>query len=197
MIGLLQRRRAMMEQAQGSVLPEGYTQLNYIENTNNASFLIRQSVPFRYETEFAPDLTNVSGQYACIFGTNSSYQAAFVSNGKAHIGNATSANIFYANGVKAKVSGQVTSSSSTTTYIVDGVDTGLRRSSTTVVWYFFSGGNSYEARGKMYGFKMWDTNDELVHHFIPCKDPNDVCGMYDIIGETFYSSLTSHPFIGG
>ena len=196
-MNLLQRRREMMVQKQGGVLPEGYTQLNYIENTNNARFSIRFYLPFRYETEFAPDLANVGGQYACIFGVNSSYQAAFVSNGKAYIGNATSAGVFYANGVKAKVSGQVTSSSSTTTYIVDGEDTGLRRPSNSSIWYFFAGGTSYPARGKMYGFKMWNANDALIHHLIPCKDPNDVYGMYDIIGETFYGSETSHPFIGG
>lgn len=197
MIGLLQRRREMMGQKQGGGLPEGYTQLNYIENTNNARFSIIQELPFRYETEFAPDLTNVSGQYACIFGRDSHYQAAFTSTGKAQIGNASSANIVYSNGIKAKVSGQVTSSSSTTTYFVDGVDTGLRRSSTTSGWSVFSSGTWFPARGKMYGFKMWNANDALIHHLIPCKDPNDVCGMYDIIGETFYSSETSHPFIGG
>lgn len=183
-----------------SILPQGYTQLNYIENNGAtaAMFSITAAVTFSFELEFAPKLANIS-QYACMFGQNGKFQAAFTSQGKANIGNATSTDVFFSEDVKAKVTGTVASTSTSSKFYVDGVDTGLRRGSTGNVWCLFAATTmpQFPAKGKMYSFKLWNNDDELVMNLIPCIDPNNVYGMYDIINDVFYSSITSTPFTGG
>lgn len=49
---------------------------------------------------------------------------------------------------------------------------------------------------KIYSSKIYE-NDELIQHLIPCTNENGVVGMYDVIGQKFYSSLTSDSFIYG
>ena len=45
-----------------SILPQGYTALEYIENTDQAMFTIPVFPPFSVEIDFAPNL-NFSFQY--------------------------------------------------------------------------------------------------------------------------------------
>lgn len=183
-----------------SILPSGYTQLNYIENQRGKTsrFFVSQSVDFRVAFEFAPNLLSISGTYSCMFGANSNFQAAFQPTGKAYIGNAASSAVFFATDVKALVECDITKNASTANYYVDGVDTGIRRASSASTWCFFAATTTgqFPAGGKMYSFKMWNNNDELIMNLIPCKDTNNVCGMYDIVNNVFYSSTSSDPFTG-
>jgi hypothetical protein len=55
----------------------------------------------------------------------------------------------------------------------------------------------YRFRGRMYYAKMYDANNALVHHFVPCKNGSNVVGMYDLVGETFVSSATSSELSAG
>lgn len=182
------------------ILPSGYTQLNYIENQSgkNSCFSVSQSLGFRVAFEFAPNLQSM-GIYSCMFGANRNFQAAFQSTGKAYMGNAASNGVFFIDGVKAAVECGISTTSTSSYYYVDNADTGLRRGSTATTWYFFAATETgqFPARGKMYSFKMWNSNNELIMNLIPCKDPNNICGMYDIVNNVFYSSTTSDPFIGG
>ena len=204
-MNLLERRRAMMVQGGGgSILPSGYTQLDYIENTSNAFiFLPPISSGTKIETYFAPDLNNIPRTYGCICGVDSNLQIAFLPAGKANVGNATSLNVFYTNGVKAKVNATFDASSSNSAYIVNDVNTNLHRAYTSTYKFAVFGASSnntsatYIARGKMYSFKMWNSSDVLIHDLIPCTDPNNIYGMYDIVGEIFYSSENSDTFSGG
>lgn len=49
---------------------------------------------------------------------------------------------------------------------------------------------------RLYSLKMW-TNGVLVRDFIPVKNNEGVCGLYDQVENKFYSSLTDSPFISG
>lgn len=52
---------------------------------------------------------------------------------------------------------------------------------------------------KMYYFKIYDLNDDLVMDLVPAQQrssPNKY-GMYDTIGETFYGTQNSYDFTGG
>lgn len=199
-MNLLQRRRELLKMV-GGLLPPGYTHLNYIENDvgKGARFSISQSLGFRVEFEFAPNLQSVVSGYSCMFGLNGNFQAAYRANGKADIGNATSSGVFFGDGVKAKVQCQITNTHSTTYYHVNGVNTGLARASSASTWVFFAGTTAgvYAARGKMYSFKMWNLDDTLLMNLLPCRNPSNVCGMYDIVNNIFYGSTSNDQFIGG
>ena len=189
------RRRAMM--GGKSILPQGYTELEYIENTDKAMLAIPVSTPFSVEIDFAPNF-NFSYEYAVVFGTNSRFQAGFKQDGTAYIGNQGSTSVFFRDGVKSKITATVTTNATTTSYYVDGVNTGLtRNSSHSSEWYLFAAemGGTYPAKGKMYSFRLWK-DGELIFDLKPCISPSDVYGMYDIINNVFYGSITSTPFTG-
>lgn len=61
-------------------------------------------------------------------------------------------------------------------------------------------GNEYVGgiymNGKMFSFKIYD-NGTLVRDFIPCIDPNNIVGAYDIVNGQFYTSASSYQFVAG
>ena len=54
----------------------------------------------------------------------------------------------------------------------------------------------YESKMKLYACKMWYKN-ELVRDFIPCKNQNNICGLYDLVEGKFYRSANNIDFEGG
>lgn len=198
------RRRTMMGKSGGGILPSGYTQLSYIENTSGAVFqLPLMTDPSVVEIVFAPDVSSApstAGNYSCIFGSNNNLQLAYQNTGKAYVGNGSASdNVFFADGVKAKVEACFTRTLNNAYYKVDDVDTGRKRAyNVSDAPYVFSGlKNFYYAYGKMYSLKMWNGDNVLVHDLIPCIDPNNVYGMYDIVGGMFYSSINSFAAFTG
>ena len=60
----------------------------------------------------------------------------------------------------------------------------------------YSSSASEYARGKLYSAKIYDGNT-LVRNFIPCKNPSEVVGMYDLVNSKFYGNSGSGSFIAG
>ncbi len=61
-----------------------------------------------------------------------------------------------------------------------------------------SGGGSNECfRGKLFDFKMYD-NGTLIRDLVPCKrDSDSKYGAYDVVNDVFYSSANSVALTGG
>lgn len=51
-------------------------------------------------------------------------------------------------------------------------------------------------KGKMYSFKVYE-NNELGLELVPCINPNGVVGMYDVVGRNFFGSFWTGDFIAG
>jgi len=53
-------------------------------------------------------------------------------------------------------------------------------------------------RGRMYEMQI-TLNNTLVRHFVPCKrDSDDIVGLYDIVNDVFYSSVNGvYNFVAG
>jgi hypothetical protein len=49
---------------------------------------------------------------------------------------------------------------------------------------------------KLYYFKLF-VEGVLVRDLIPCKDNNNVVGMYDVVNNTFYTSPNGAAFVAG
>ena len=54
----------------------------------------------------------------------------------------------------------------------------------------------YGMFGKIFSCQIYD-DGTLVANFVPCIDPNNVVGMYDIVGGVFYSSSNGNSFVAG
>ena len=52
------------------------------------------------------------------------------------------------------------------------------------------------ASGYLYYFRLW-VEGTLVRDLIPCKDTNNVVGMYDIVNHVFYTSPNGAAFVAG
>lgn len=52
------------------------------------------------------------------------------------------------------------------------------------------------AEAKIYYFKLF-VSGTLVRDLVPCKNSNDVIGMYDLVNNTFYTSPNNVAFVGG
>ena len=59
-----------------------------------------------------------------------------------------------------------------------------------------TGIDSRKAPGRLYGCKIYD-DGRLIRNFIPCKTAAGVVGLYDTIGEKFYSNAGSGSFTAG
>lgn len=49
---------------------------------------------------------------------------------------------------------------------------------------------------KMYSCKIYD-NGTIVRDFVPCKNANNVYGLYDLVNREFYTNAGSGSFTGG
>ena len=85
---------------------------------------------------------------------------------------------------------------------LDGVEqswqlTAGNTSSASNNFYLFAfGGGITNTTYYFHGY-MFDSNNNLLRHFIPCIDPNDVVGLYDFVTDTFYHSGSGTELIAG
>ena len=64
----------------------------------------------------------------------------------------------------------------------------------------WSGTSTVDSRrftGNIYEWKILDGNGDLRFNGVPCTNPNNVFGFYDVIGEAFYQSISGTDFTGG
>lgn len=71
----------------------------------------------------------------------------------------------------------------------------------TVTAYLFringSSGDSKLGKIKLYECKLYDSSDNLIRDYVPCKRISDnEAGLYDFVSSTFYPSTTT-SFVGG
>ena len=54
----------------------------------------------------------------------------------------------------------------------------------------------YGGQAKLWYFKI-KKGSNIVRDFLPCKNPDGVVGLYDLIGREFYGNAGSGAFIPG
>lgn len=57
-------------------------------------------------------------------------------------------------------------------------------------------GSSKGFKGRIYYFSIGTTDGEFIREMIPCINPDGLVGMYDVIGQSFYNSI-SNAFTAG
>ena len=90
----------------------------------------------------------------------------------------------------------------TNTITIDGTNIALGAAtfSTSVPMYMFA----YNSNGtatpsgamRIYSCKIYD-NGMLIRDYVPCKNANNIVGMYDKVNRKFYVNLGTGSFIAG
>ena len=55
----------------------------------------------------------------------------------------------------------------------------------------------FDGYGKCWYLKIYDHNKVLLRDLVPCKNSNNIVGMYDIVNDVFYTNAGTDNFIGG
>lgn len=191
-------------------LPQGYTEVEYIENKNMAYI----------NTGFKPNQdTRMYMNMQMVAATSG---GRYISAGGAWNTTNTIAFDYESNTLHVKyamVKGWTTYNSVTMDYdpheydfnknefYVDGTLVGstsytaFQCSYNLAIFAFLSNGtqgsSGEQLQGKMYWFKLYD-DGTLIRDFVPCKNSSNVYGAYDLVNDVFYPSANaSYAFTGG
>lgn len=195
MNAVLEHRKRLMEM--GGLLPSGYTKLTWLTNSGGSWFNsgVRRSTATSQIIDIECDIIITSnsstgymgGDNGTYFGiSNLKWSNSGLSQGDIMLGQAYHV-LMYRESVNTQL-----------LYVDDTlVSTNSRTLSAAADIYIFNimTSSAYQIKGSLGRTKIFKAR-ELVRDFIPCIDPNNVYGMYDIINGQFYSSMTSTPFTG-
>lgn len=194
-------------------VPDGYTQLKWLKSSGTQA--INTGVAPTLETQLSVQgfLLEGNGAYYPMAGcTNPAISLnapnGYANNGYYSFGNVTDKNIsqpwpsdsipvYTISKTKAEytVEGFTTTKSATLNATTMSGDSGTR------IFLFARGkaAGDFERMNKcqMYRAKIWD-NGTLIRDFVPAmRNSDEVLGMYDIVGNSFYTNAGTGVFTGG
>ena len=195
-------------------LPDGYTELEYIESTGTQWIdnIIKPNQKYSFEIKYKHTVSTGYQTLFAVYDGGNGYSYGFM-EGSADRGNyaySGNSNTFtlsydtstiytlYYDGINKKVYRNETE-------IVDFSDTTGFSGTTGVAPRLFnmingehhSNSFNYPFKGYAYGFKVYDDNNNLVRNLIPAKNASGVVGMYDLVRGQFYENAGTGEFIGG
>ena len=194
-------------------LPAGYTQLEYISSTNGGhqyidlDIKLYQVLNTQYDIAMKFNMSTTQGErQATMFSNqdpnNSPWPGVFIrrENNKnriqcRYIGGTEKDNYFATLGTIVELPVQ-TPPNKNVTNIYNNGKTHLYGAS---LFCGFSDTNNSPQRycnAQLYYFKLF-VEGTLVRDLIPCKDSNNVVGMYDVVNNTFYTSPNGAAFVAG
>ena len=185
----------------GSPLPDGYTQLEYIQSSGsqyiNTGFKPNQDTKISITVDFP-----LSGT-AWLYGGRTSAGSnslGFLCEGGNHYRFDYASSI---NELATKPTGKFTIDSDKNKCYINGelVFTATYTTFTSPVnMYIFNNNNNGSLSGgssaKLYNCSIYD-NGVLIRSFIPCKNASGTVGLYDSVNNQFYQNAGSGTFIAG
>ena len=196
-----------------SILPSGYTQVDYIEG-HRAEYIdtgFKATPKTRVEATF--QFTQVTPTQQRIFGNAFSETDGLVFttyiNGSGNFawacrndtGNWTSTEITADTNKHTFIVDSLNNSVSIDNYNATITSTRTNNSVTTILLFVHRYNNVVDENSKsylkMYSTKIYD-NDVLVRNFIPCyRNSDNVVGLYDIVNNVFYTNQGTGAFTYG
>ena len=182
--------------AYGSGLPEGYTQLEYIQSTGTQYINTGIRGPTRWLGS-AQATADTTKSQVILLGNQGGYTGTFVGS----VANQnkwttwrsddtdypiTSAQVFDLTWTNIGVSGTIGNTAISHNYETNGL---------AGTWKICSSNSMYPSAFKLYYFKAYQ-NDDMVRNFVPAKHDN-VVGMYDTVSGQFFTNAGTGVFIAG
>lgn len=165
-------------------LPSTYRKLEYIQSSGKQ--YIDTGVVVKDITEIQVDFQAVT-----ILSGENQYASSWVDNSN-HIQIGINGNTFMDSG------GVTYSQTSSVTARTQAV--GVPLGAVNLHLYLFaqseSTGALHYSSGRIFSCQI-TTADGLVRNFVPCKNPDGVIGMYDVVNDKFYQNSGSDTFIAG
>lgn len=192
-----------------SVLPSGYTEVEYIQSSGTQYVDTGVSVPEGCRIKCKMAFTSLSSTLSIVFGSHdaaSPYYRNFLAAtsstwelgayGTADFGSPIT-NTVYEIDANTK-SGEIGCSVNGNAYTIDqSIAPSTQRSALSV--YLFAlhyADGLFPAKMKAWWYKMYVGNS-LVRDFIPCKSPSGAVGLYDTVNGTFYGNSGTGAFTAG
>ena len=193
-------------------LPAGYTELEYISSSSGGNQYIDLGVKL-YETlntdydiamkfNIASGNANQAAIFACQDSDNDPWPGTFVrvnsSSGKVigrYTGGTAKDNTLGNIGTDIELPVQTPPNKNVTNLN----NNNSTHQYGTSLFCAFVGGTNTPARycnAKLYYFKLF-VEGALVRDLIPCKNSNNVVGMYDVVNNVFYTSPNGNAFVAG
>ena len=185
-----------------SRLPQGYTEVEYIENTgtsyiNTGVYLYdTTTTSYKIEAKISSSWYNSEFEYLIATeGTSSPYNGVELRwNTHYQSGNELQCESVPNNVVYSNIDNGDGTSAVTITCSATQATNNVPLSLFCGIW---TSGPWRNGKGKFYTFKV-TKNDTLVRDLVPAKrDSDDKYGMYDLITDTFYVSPNNVDFSGG
>ena len=185
----------------GPLLPDGYTQLEYIQSSGsqyiNTGFKPNQDTKISITVDFP--LSRTTWLYGGRTSAGSNSLGFLCEDGSRY-------RFDYASSVNAltvKPTGKFTIDSDKNKCYINGelVFTATYKTFTSPVnMYIFNNNNNGSLSGgssaKLYNCSIYD-NGVLIRSFIPCKNASGTVGLYDSVNNQFYQNAGSGTFIAG
>ena len=181
----------------GSRLPDGYTEVAYIESNGRQHIWTGWTVTAATRVICDFQLTTIPTDASILFRT-SSYGFGYSSTGAFRSwGGATAT---FASSIS--VTDRHYLDKQPTVCILDDTELPLtahvdQTTELPLFGYSTNGSSvSNQISAKLYYFQIYDA-DVLVRDFVPCKNSNGVVGLYDLVSNAFYQNAGSGVFTAG
>lgn len=191
-----------------SLLPSGYTQYDYLERGNNNAY-INTGLYANSNTEMELDFmvldmnggTGKSMAGTVVANANFAFRFVAVDSYVCSYGN-QNAGVLYSPTLKELNRRYLYRVNKNGFYINNSLmksftDIEFANEGTNTIFLFQSRNSGSDNALRVYGFKLKE-NGVLTANYIPCKrDSDGVCGMYDLVSNTFKPSSNSYQFTCG
>lgn len=189
-----------------TALPEGYTQKNYIQHSSSGQLPLEAYKPKK------TDIIVADMEVPSIEGTSSGIQVGIIAvfsytsySGAVGMYSYTGLTTLYArqnktstavalNGLdelKARCKVKIDMTGNKITVGTQVNDVTAISIPTANQYYLLFGENissSVWAKTKIYGIKIYNSNEELVSNYIPCLNPSNRAGLFETVSKTFKNS---------
>ena len=189
----------------GSKLPEGYTELAWIESTGTQ--YIDTGFKPNNNTRVLASVANflTTDKSTSVFGTRASSSSTdsfvlMVSSGGIYRSDYGSSKVSFASDVSFDGNIEIDKNKAVTS--MNGVSvTGEKNTFSATYNLYLCGTNtggslSHGFKGKLYSCKIYD-NGALVRNFVPCINPNGEVGLYDLVTAGFFGNSGTGSFVAG
>ncbi len=190
-----------------SRLPDGYTEVEYIQSNNLCQIDTNYKVVFN-KTRIVMDIEQIGEQSSSAF----IFQAAASGSYQCYIGRSSDTRWFYKFGTSASVYMDldivdkrviIDCDFTKSTLFIDGHNYSIYKGSQTTgifSWFRRSPGTySPSMLAKMYSAQIYDVG-VLLFDFVPCINPGGAVGLYELVNGKFYTdagqgTLTAGPAV--
>lgn len=182
-------------------LPEGYTELEYIESDGRQYMKTGITVTgnTRVKAKMMCLEKNKAGSYAYLFGSKTplfSFRMHW-SNGLPYCTYGSTTSItFYSDGVGDVLNINFGSGVSTVNDYKKNVGTAEFTDGELHIFDCDNAASNTRGKGRMWEFEVYE-GETIVGDFVPCINPDNVVGAYDLVTGVFQGSATSSAFIAG